>query len=45
MVFPQTGHGPLIPAMWAGTVSTCWHAPHENWMISGFIGLGERKPK
>ena len=27
-VCPQTGHGPLTPAIWAGTVSVVLHALH-----------------
>jgi hypothetical protein len=33
-VCPQVGHGPLIPAMWDGTVSWVRQAPHSNWMTS-----------
>lgn len=30
MVCPQTGHGPVTPAICEGTVSTVWHALHWN---------------
>ena len=36
-VCPHVGHGPLIPAMWEGTVSWVRHAPHSNWMTSDII--------
>ena len=33
-VCPHVGQGPLIPAMWEGTVSKARQDPHSNWMTS-----------
>ena len=35
--WPQVGHGPLTPAMWAGTVSWVRQALHSNWMMSALM--------
>lgn len=36
-VCPQLGHGPVTPAICAGTVRVVWQKPHWNWIMSGFI--------
>ena len=41
MVCPQTGQGPVTPAIWAGTVSTVLHALHWNCSTSGVMKESE----
>lgn len=36
-VCPQLGHGPVTPAICAGTVRIVRQKPHWNWIVSGFI--------